>query len=90
MRVIDLLDRPAEDPHRGQPVHRLDGDIVFDGVSHRYHDGRVASVNRHSSRIQPLGTPSRGTLATAPTPHACTTDRLPRAIGSPSVSRVTS
>ena len=40
MRVMELLDEATEVPNDGIVVGRLDADIRFDGVSHRYHDGR--------------------------------------------------
>ncbi|MEP1123162.1 MAG: ABC transporter ATP-binding protein [Ilumatobacter sp.] len=42
LRVLDLLEQPAEDQHRGEPCTTLDGDIEFDDIGHRYHDGRVS------------------------------------------------
>lgn len=45
LRVMELLDTPAEDAGRGTPVTELTGDIEFRGVSHRYHDGRPSLQN---------------------------------------------
>ena len=51
LRVLDLLELPAEDAESGKPVWSLDGDIEFVGVSHRYHDGR-ASLTDFSARVE--------------------------------------
>jgi ATP-binding cassette subfamily B protein len=50
LRVLDLLERPAEDQHRGEPCTSLAGDIEFVDVEHRYHDGRV-SLSEFSTKI---------------------------------------
>jgi ATP-binding cassette subfamily B protein len=50
LRVLDLLERPAEDQHRGEPCTSLAGDIEFVDVEHRYHDGRV-SLTEFSTKI---------------------------------------
>ncbi len=50
IRVMSLLETPAEDSDNGIEVERLDGPVDFLGVSHRYHDGR-RSVDRLSVRI---------------------------------------
>ena len=42
LRVMDLLDKPTEDPRGGIPVQRLGGDIDFLDVSHTYPDGRTS------------------------------------------------
>ncbi len=42
LRVLDLLEQPAEDPDRGEVCPHLDGDIEFVDVDHRYHDGRTS------------------------------------------------
>ncbi len=42
LRVMDLLDRPAEDATSGTTVQRLGGDIEFIDVDHRYPDGRCS------------------------------------------------
>ncbi len=49
-RVMDLLDRPSEDPHVGIPVDRLTGDVEIRDVAHTYPDGRT-SINGLSVRI---------------------------------------
>lgn len=49
-RVMDLLDKPSEDPHVGTPVDRLTGDIELLNVAHTYPDGR-ASLGGLSVRI---------------------------------------
>ncbi len=50
LRVMDLLDRPVEDPFDGIEVDDLRGDIEFDGVGHTYPDGRT-SLENLSGRI---------------------------------------
>ncbi|MCB0992734.1 MAG: ABC transporter ATP-binding protein, partial [Acidimicrobiales bacterium] len=50
LRVIDLLDRPAEDPHRGHEVSSLAGHIDLIDLHHRYPDGR-GSLDGLSVRI---------------------------------------
>lgn len=52
VRVMELLERPTEQPDRGDPVERLTGEIVFDGVSHSYPDGR-RSLQNLKIRIPP-------------------------------------
>ncbi len=42
LRVMDLLDRPVEDPTLGASVDDLDGDIEFIGIDHAYSDGRTS------------------------------------------------
>lgn len=45
VRVMELLDKPPENPTVGLPVTSLVGDIDFHGVSHTYPDGRTSLVN---------------------------------------------
>lgn len=47
VRVMDLLDRPTEDPRGGHPVTRLTGDIELVAVSHTYPDGRPSLRHLH-------------------------------------------
>lgn len=50
LRVLDLLEQPAEDAASGDVVTDLNGDIEFLDLGHSYHDGRT-SLRNFNARI---------------------------------------